>query len=457
MVESKNNRLAFWGGLITSLISLLFFSIIQGLSLPIAGTIAVTILCATWWMTEAIPIAATSMLPFALLPVCGALSHKDVAGAYGHYMILLLLGGFFLSIALEKNGAHRRIALGLVRVIGGKPKTLIFGFMLASAICSMWISNTATTLALLPVALAVLSEDSMKDCSGKLLLAIAYGASIGGIGTPIGTPPNMLLISEYERVQGTEINFFRWMSLSIPIIIIFLPITWLWLTRGITSKVKVQIPSLGEWTIAERKALGVFLVTAVLWTSRPFWPKELGLEMVGDSTIAMAAACLLFCIPAGSRKGTLLEWDDAKQIPWGLLLLFGGGIAIAKAFQSTGLSTSIGNFLIEDMQIFTWPKWVMIGVLSSCVTFLTEITSNTATTSLLMPILSSTSSEQDPMLLMLPAALSASCAFMLPVATAPNAIVFGTGKVSMSEMIKEGFVLNCIGVVVITLCLSIYL
>jgi len=453
-MQRPSKRVYFWLGIVCALLA--FGSCWRGdnTQLAMAGTIGVTVVCAIWWMTEAIPMAATSMLPFALLPVCGALSHKEVAGAYGHYMILLLLGGFFLSIALERNGAHRRMALGLVSLIGGQPKRLILGFMLSSAVCSMWISNTATTLALLPVALAVLSGAEKPSWGCSLLLAIAYGASIGGIGTPIGTPPNMLLISEYESVTGAEIDFARWIRLTIPTIVLLLPMAWLWLTRNVRGGGVVSIPKLGAWKQAEVKALIVFLCTAVLWVTRPMWSKALGLETVGDSTIAMGAACLLFCIPAGSRDGTLLEWEDAKQVPWGLLLLFGGGIAIAAAFKSTGLSIAIGNFLIDDLQIFLWPRWLMTGVLCLTVTFLTEITSNTATTSLLMPILSNTGGAYDPLVLMLPAAMSASCAFMLPVATAPNAIVFGTGKVPMKEMIKEGLVLNLMGVVVITLCLS---
>lgn len=416
---------------------------------------AVTALCAVWWVTEPIAIPATSLIPFALFPLLGVLDHKDVATSYGHSLILLLLGGFMLSTAMERSGAHRRLALGMVRLVGGVGgRRLVLGFMIASAALSMWISNTATTLMLLPVALAVLSQTEDEKLATPLLLGMAYAASVGGIGTPVGTPPNVILMGVYQEHTGEEITFLEWMKLGIPVVLVMVPAQWLWLTRKLNKGgERLELPTPGPWRKSEVRVLIVFGLTALAWVTRsqPFggWSTLIGAPGVGDATVALAAVVVMFLVPDG-EGAQLLDWKTAARIPWGLLILFGGGIAIARAFGESGLSAALGTLLAA---LASWPLIVMLVVICLSVTFLTEITSNTATTSLLMPILAAaaTAAAIDPKLLMVPAAISASCAFMLPVATAPNAIVFGTGKFPTKTMAREGFALNLIGTMAIAI------
>lgn len=447
-----------------------------GLERPAVATAAVTALCAAWWVTEPIPIPVTSLLPFAVFPLVGVLDHKAVATAYGHTLILLLLGGFIMSEAMARSGAHKRLAVGMVRLAGGRkgatPRRLILGFMLACALTSMWISNTATTLMLLPVALAVIEQDEARGgdkLALPLLLGLAWSASIGGMGTPVGTPPNVILMGVYKEVVGTDIGFAQWMALGLPVVLVLVPLAWLWVTRKLRGGEPLTVPAVGTWTTAERRVLVVFGITALLWVTRtaPFggWSTLLSPDGLvgggggwidasgaGDSTIALGAVVALFLVPDG-KGGQLLDWPTARRIPWGLLLLFGGGIAIAKAFGSTGLSASLGAWLADDVGIATWPLLLMLLGVCLVVTFLTEITSNTATTTLLMPVLAAAAlaAGLEPMQLMVPAALSASCAFMLPVATAPNAIVYGTDRVPVHRMAREGLALNLGGAVVIAL------
>lgn len=420
-------------------------------------TAAITALCAAWWVLEPIPIAATSLIPFAAFPLLGVSSHKIVSAAYGHSLILLLMGGFILSKAVETVGAHRRIAYGLVAMTGSGSKNLVLGFMLASALCSMWISNTATTLMLLPVAIAVLQHSDDENLPVPLLLGIAYAASIGGVGTPIGTPPNVFFMGFFLNKTGEEFGFLNWMKIGIPIVVIMLPLAWLFLTRGLrnnkNSDTSLVLPELGPWTSAEVRVLAVFGVTALAWIFRtePFggWTGLLRISTIGDSTVALSAVVALFLIPDNQRK-PLITWRDAESIPWGLLILFGGGIAIAGAFSTSGLAEAVGDVLagVVDAPLFLVTLLICIAV-----TFLTEVVSNTATTTLLMPLLyaAALAAGLEPEKLLIPAVLSASFAFMLPVATAPNAIVFGTGNIAPTTMIREGITLNLIGVVVITL------
>jgi solute carrier family 13 (sodium-dependent dicarboxylate transporter), member 2/3/5 len=347
---------------------------------------------------------------------------------------------------------------------------LVFGFMLASAVLSMWISNTATTLMLLPVALAALEGQRDDRLTVPLLLGIAYASSIGGIGTPVGTPPNVILMGVYQSSTGKEISFLEWMKIGVPVVVLFIPLAWLWLTRHLSQRrpaprasehqagktsagdAAVPLPALGPWRSAEKRVLAVFALTALAWVTRsePFggWSGLIGATGVGDSTVALGAVVALFLVPSG-RGDALLDWPTAAKIPWGLLILFGGGIAIARAFDESGLSQSLGAVLSA---LATWPVPLMLIVIALVVTFLTEVTSNTATTSLLMPILATAAAAAavDPRLLMVPAAMSASCAFMLPVATAPNAIVFGTERFDTKVMAREGFGLNLMGTVVIS-------
>ncbi len=434
-----------------------FASSAAGLPPDASWTAGVTALCATWWLTEAIPIPATSLIPFAAFPLLGILDHGDVAHAYGHSLILLLLGGFVLSKAVESSGTHRRLALGMVHLFGRLGRRgLVLGFMVATALSSMWISNSATVLMLLPVALAILDQDDSEGraLEAPLLLGIAWAASIGGLGTPIGTPPNATFMGIYEQTTGKSVAFAEWMAWGIPVVLLLVPIAWYLLTRKVPHGPVGRIPHPGPWRPAERRVLVIFTLTALAWITRaaPFlgggWSAWLGIDTVGDETIALTAVVALFLIPDGTG-GRLLTWEAAESIPWGLLLLFAGGIAIAQAFQASGLSDAIGEGLRSVTDL---PAVVLVALLALVVTFLTEITSNTATTVLLMPILAAAALQagRDPKLLMVPAAMSASCAFMLPVATAPNAIMFGTGKVSIAQMARRGFWLNLAGAVVIT-------
>lgn len=423
-------------------------------------TLAVTALCAVWWVFETLPIPATSLIPFAVLPVAGVLDHKAAAAAFGDTVILLLLGGFILSTALEKSGAHRRLALGLVRLVGGGGRRLVLGFLVASAALSMWISNTATTLMLLPLAMAVVQADEAAAPGQEprsrlaipLLLAIAYGASIGGVGTPVGTPPNLIFVGVYEKVTGGSYGFLEWMAVAVPAVLLMLVPTWLWLARGLPSAPAPRLER-SAWRPAERRVLVVFAVTILLWVTREAplggWSGWLGVKGVNDSTVAMAAVVTLFLVPDG-EGGALLDWETAARIPWGLLLLFSGGLAIAAAFESSGLSTALGQALGG---IAALPRAAMLLALCLSVTFLSEFTSNTALATLLMPILGAAARAAGlaPEALMVPGALAASYAFMMPVGTAPNAIVYGTGRVPVRRMMLDGFVLNIIGAVVLTL------
>ncbi len=427
-----------------------------GLPDPARWTAAITALCAAWWVLEPIPIPATSLLPFALFPLTGVLDHKDVATAYGHTLILLLLGGFILSTALERSGAHRRLAIGMVRIVGGRGgRRLVLGFMLATALSSMWISNTATTLMMLPVAIAVLEQEESKDLAVPLVLGVAYSASIGGVGTPIGTPPNVIFMGVYRETTGNDLSFLDWMKIGVPVVVLFVPLVWLWLTRRLRQSAPMKLPKLGAWRSPEKRVLVVFVLTAIAWITRqePFggWSQWVGGKAVGDSTVALAAIAILFVMPNGEEGGErMLDWETANRIPWGLLILFGGGIAIARGFTASGLSQALGNALSG---ITAWPLVIMVAAICLSVTFLTEVTSNTATATLLMPVLAAAAlgAGIEPALLMAPAAVSASCAFMLPVATAPNAIVFGTERVTTRIMAREGFVLNFVGTMVVTL------
>ena len=417
-----------------------------------AITASVTGLCALWWIFEPVPIPFTSLIPLALFPLLGVLTPAQVGQSFGCPLILLLLGGFMLSTAMADSGAHRRIALYMVNVFGGaNARGLVLGFMAAAAILSMWISNTATTLMLLPVALAVL-EQTQRNLAIPLLLGIAYAASIGGLGTPIGTPPNLIFMQVHLDQFGHAPSFPEWMSWGLPVVVVLVPIAGLWLTRGVKLTAPVQLPKVGAWSSPEKRVLIMFSLTALFWITRqaPFggWSSWLELPQANDASVALIAVVLMAALPNG-EGGRLLRWEAASKIPWGVLLLFAGGIAIANAFVQSGLADIIAGELGGLVDL---PKWLLLLSMCLAVTFLTEVTSNTATASLLMPLLAATATATgiNPMLLMVPAAMSASCAFMLPVATAPNAIVFGSGRVTIKEMARAGFVLNLIGAVVIT-------
>ena len=415
---------------------------------------AISALCATWWIFEPVPIPATSLVPIALLPLFGVLSPAEVGASYGSPLVLLLMGGFILSTAMERSGAHLRVALYMVNLFGGSSsRRLVMGFMAAAATLSMWISNTATALMLLPVALAVIERSKDPKLAVPLLLGIAYAANIGGIGTPIGTPPNLIFREIYQQTTGEEVLFLTWMSWGVPAVLMLTPLAALWATRHLTHQGQVEMPVVGQWQTDEKRVFTVFVLTAVAWMTRgqPFggWSTWLDLKGANDASVALVAVVCMFLIPNGKGE-RLLDWETAAKIPWGMLILFGGGIAIAKAFVVSGLSAALGNALVG---ITTWHIIFIIGVICLTITFLTEMTSNTATTALMMPILAAgaVAAGIEPALLMVPAAMSASCAFMLPVATAPNTIVFSTGRFTTMKMVREGLVLNFIGLTVITL------
>jgi sodium-dependent dicarboxylate transporter 2/3/5 len=451
MTLSKN----FIGLTLGPLLAVMAFLTLQhlGWPAPACWTAAVTVICAVWWIFEPIPIPVTSLIPLATLPIIGVLTPAQVGEAYGSPLVLLLMGGFILSTAMEKSGAHRRIALGMVNLFGGtSSRRLVFGFMAAAAVLSMWISNTATTLMLLPVALAVIERSDDDNLAIPLLLGIAYAASVGGIGTPIGTPPNLVFREIYWENTGIEIGFLTWMSWGVPVVLIFVPIIALWLTRRLNHQGHIDMPKVGAWQTEERRVFIVFALTALAWVTRsqPFggWKTWLDVPGANDASVALLAVVAMFLIPNG-KGSRLLDWETASRIPWGMLILFGGGIAIAKAFVISGMSAALGEALAG---IAGWPILAMMAVICLCITFLTEMTSNTATTTLMMPILAAAAiaAGVPPESLMVPAAMSASCAFMLPVATAPNTIVFSTGRFTTSRMAREGAALNFVGVIVIS-------
>jgi len=414
----------------------------------------VGVLCVLWWVFEPIPIPVTSLLPLAILPLLGVLTPAQVGQAYGSPMILLLLGGFLLSKAMEHSGAHRRIAIGMVNLFGASSgRRLVMGFMAASAVLSMWISNTATTLMLLPVALAVLEASSAREkLAAPLLLGVAYAASVGGLGTPIGTPPNLIFMQVYEQTTGQVISFTQWMSWGVPVIVLMIPAMAILLTRNVGGAVSVQLPVVGAWRTEERRVMAVFGLTALAWITRsePFggWKAWLDLPQANDASVALLAVVVMFLTPDGKGQ-RLLTWERASTIPWGVLLLFSGGICLAQGFVSSGLSELMGAWLADMTRL---PPYALIVLVCLAVTFMTETTSNTASTTLLMPVLAATALAAGiaPEMIMVPAAMSASCAFMLPVATAPNSVVFGSGLITTARMAREGVLLNLLGVVIIS-------
>ena len=432
----------------------------------IGVTAAVTILVAWWWVTEPISIPATSLIPLALFPMLGVIDSGQTAQSLGSPLVQLMFGGFLLSAAMEKSGSHRRIALMMVNLFGGDSgRRLVFGFMAAAALLSMWISNAATALMLLPIAMAVVQQSDDRRFQSALLIGIAYACSIGGIVTPIGTPPNLVFMEVYREKTGNEISFLAWMRIASPIALIMLPAAGFWLTRSLKESIEVKLPEVGKWRSEEIRSLTVFAVTALLWMTRtqPFgggshWA---GLTEANDASVALLGALAMFLIPSGKepvegRQQKLLDWETARSIPWGILILFAGGICIAKAFGESGLSELLGNSFAGLNAI---PAFVVVLLICLSLTFLTELTSNTATTTLLMPILAAMAiaNEVDPLVLMVPATLSASFAFMLPVATPPNAIMFGSQQLTVRQMAREGIVLNLVGVIVVTAicCLTV--
>jgi sodium-dependent dicarboxylate transporter 2/3/5 len=452
---NKRQLLIILGPVLAVTVGLL---LLNKLGFTAAVTAAIASWCIFWWVTEPIPIPATSLLPIALFPLFDVLDASDIALAYGSPLIIVMLGGFILSRGMESTGAHQRLAVAMIklcyRVSGGySDRSLVAGFMLAAALLSMWISNTATTLMLLPIALAIVEKSKQPQLTIALMLGIAYAANIGGMGTPIGTPPNLIFMQVYTETVGQRLGFVQWMQWGLPVVVVLVPIAGWWITRNLHSAQHFELPASGKWHVAEKRVIVVFLLTIILWVTRsdPFggWSAALGMDNVNDGVIALLGALALFVVPNG-RGGSLLDWEQANKIPWGMLLLFAGGICIAKAFVASGLSATLGDMFGV---LVAWPVYLMMLLLCLGVSFLTETTSNTATTTLLMPVLAAAAMGANiaPELLMVPAALSASCAFMLPVATAPNAIIFSSGKVPAATMMRTGLALNVIAALVISL------
>ena len=455
---TKKNTIIFFA----FLSSLVLGGVLYEMNQPkdIIFTAAITLFVAVLWVTEALPIPATSVIPFAAFPLFGVISHTEAASSLGSHVIMLLMAAFMLSKALEKANLHKRFAIYMLRVTGsGSPLKVILGFMMTTAVLSMWISNTATILMMLPMAIAIINALDNPRFGVALILGIAYAASLGGVGTPIGTPPNIIFMSVYEETQGVEYSFIEWMKTGIPIVIVAIPVMALWLARGIKTVGNIDLPEPGRWTKAEKRVLAIFGTVALAWIFRPFWTAWLGITTISDSTIAVAGVVAMFLVNSGNDNGEvdakgnnekLLDWKTANDIPWGMLLLFAGGICIAKAFMASGLSVVMGTWLTG---LSTLPVLLLMLCICLFVTFLTEITSNTATSTLLMPILAAAGLAVgvDPKLLMIPAAISASCAFMLPVATAPNAIAYSTEKFDIKTMAREGIVLNVLVAVVVTI------
>lgn len=432
---------------------------------------AIGILMAVWWMTEAISIYATALLPLLLFPLTGVASAKAAAAPYGHHLIYLFLGGFIIAKSMERWNLHKRIALFALKYSGTKPAAIIGGFMGVTAFLSMWVSNTATTMMILPIAISVVALIEKKagqenNFNAALLLGVAYSASIGGIGTLIGTPPNLFLASFLKEQAGMEISFVRWMLVGVPLVLILLPVVWFVLTKILfkTNNEKInfsgsvcaeEYKNLGSMSKGEWNTLIIFSVTAVLWIIRPLVNKITIAHVqpfsgLTDSGIAIFGALLLFLIPV-SRKEKLytMNWDTASKLPWGVLLLFGGGLSLASALQSNRVSLFIGT---KVGTIGSLPVLIIVGIVTAVMVLLTELTSNTATTVTFVPVLyaASTGLGLNPLLLTVPAAVSASCAFMLPVATPPNAIVFGSNKIKIGQMVRAGIWFNVLSIIVIT-------
>lgn len=417
----------------------------DGLSPQGRAVLACSIWVAFWWITEAVELPVTSVLPIVIFPLAGALTVSETTSSYGNPYIFLFMGGFVIGLAIERSGLHKRIAFNIINVVGTSEKNVILGFMVATGFLSMWISNTATAIMMLPIGISVASHfGDRQPFSKNLMLGIAYAASIGGIGTLIGTPPNIILAGIVKESLGYEISFLNWMLFATPFAVILILITWFTLTRYKTDKnsepANYGLNTLGRMSVVEKRVTMVFILVGFLWISRSFLWNNL-LPMLDDTMIAILGALLMFTVPAGDGKGSLMNWESAKKIPWDVLLLFGAGLVIAKGFSTTDLTTWLAeHFTYLDFL----PVTVFTLLIIASINFLTEITSNTATASMLLPVLITIgmSLNMDVLPLLASAAISASCAFMMPVATPPNAIVFSSGKVTISQMIRAGFALN---------------
>lgn len=460
------NRIGLYLGPLLFLLILLL-PVPEGMEPEAWKTTAVAVLMAFWWISEAIPIPAASLLPIILFPILGIAPIGVATAPYANSIIFLFMGGFIIAIAMQKSNLHKRIALRIISFVGVKPLSIIMGFIIASAFLSMWVSNTATALMMLPIALSVLSiapehiqqQSAFKKFSIALILSIAYACSIGGMGTLIGTPPNSLFAAYIQETYGLEISFAGWMVVSVPIVVLFLILMFLILTRlvykvdlkelpGGKALIEQHLREIGKISKPEVRVAIVFVLTALLWIFRPLVARIL--PGLSDAGIAIGAGLALFILPSGKNTGDrLLNWGNLKELPWGILILFGGGLSLAMAINDTKLAVYIGEALrgLNNLHMI-----LVIFIVVLIIIFLTEITSNTATASAFLPIVASMAITmgQHPILFAFPAVLAASCAFMLPVATPPNAIVYSSGKISIPQMAKVGFWLNIVFSMVLT-------
>ncbi|AXF58042.1 anion transporter [Salicibibacter kimchii] len=451
---------------------ILFLFQTEGLSPEARGVLAGTVWIATWWITEALPIPVTALLPIILFPMVTSLEVGEVTPNYGDDIVFLFLGGFVIALALERWNLHKRIALTIISLIGTSTNRIVLGFMIATGFLSMWISNTATAMMMVPIGTAIifqvgrsLHEENIENAEVQenqfakgLMIAIAMSASIGGLGTIIGTPPNTILAGSLNEIFDIDLSFAGWMTFGVPLAVILLSFAWIYLVKiafpmkmkhipGGKELIHEQRTGLGKMSPEEKMVLTIFTLTALAWITRSFLLEDI-IPGIDDTMIAIIAAVVLFVLPSKTYKGDkLMTWHAAKDVPWGILILFGGGLAIAGAFQDSGLDVWIG----EQLTILQGIEFVFIllGV-TLLVVFLTEITSNTASATMLMPIMASLAVAMDvhPFALMVPAAVAASCAFMLPVATPPNAVVFGSGYLRMGDMVKAGLWMNLIAIIV---------
>lgn len=470
----NTRRIGLWLGVAGALL-LQLIPAPDGLSPEGWVTVSMVWLMACWWVTEAIPIPVTALVPLVVLPLTGVMGIRQAAVPYSNPTIMLLMGGFIIATSVERWGLHARIALNIVARAGSRPDRIVGGFIVASAVLSMWISNTATTIMLAPIAVSVAHAILGGGRKGApltiaILLGLAYGASIGGIATPVGTPTNLIVMGYLESELGISISFFEWIMLGLPVVLVMLPAAWWVLTRGalklratdgVAGKAVVdrELAALGAISKPECRVLFTFLVIAACWIFRaPLTALEIGgvrpLGGLTDHVIAIAGAISLFLIPSGRDREALLDWPTAVKIPWGVVLLFGGGLSMASAITKTGLADWLGTQMagLASLQVFA-----LIALLVAFVIFATELASNVATASALMPVVGAlaVAGGADPLLLSVPIAMAASCAFMLPIATGPNAIAFATGEVSIANMARIGLWLNIAGVGLISCVLVI--
>lgn len=459
----------------------LIFLVLQSLDTPDGmpesafDMLSITLWMAVWWVSEVIPIGVTALLPIILFPLTGAVDITTTTASFGHKYIFLYMGGFILAIAIEKWNLHKRIALHIIKIIGTNVSKIILGFMVATAFLSMWISNTATSVMMLPIGMSIvtqlkdnpLTEKNENIIFGKaLMLAIAYSASIGGVATLIGTPPNLVFAGFIEEAYNIEISFANWIKFGLPISIILLIVAWYYLTHfaftfkqkkfpGGKAEINRLLKDLGPMKMEEKMVLIVFVLAAFCWITRSFLLQQL-VPGIDDTIIAITAGILLFILPSKNKGEPIINWKEAVKMPWGIILLFGGGMALASGFEITGLATWLGSQvqLLEGLTLF-----VLLLVIIASVNFITEVTSNLATTAMLLPILApvAISLEVNPYMLMVATTVAASCAFMLPVATPPNAVVFGSGYLRISDMIKTGFWMNLISIIILSFAVYILL